>query len=654
MMNRFSKIWCFLVITWWSLGTTAAQNFAPDILIDQFKLAEQNVVLLENLNHTIPLQHLDSLRIAYIPLGFDTFEVLGQPFLEGKDLQEGLTNYTKIGIIKPVPGMDGAAAKEWARQLHRSYNLIILGIKNYSVFVNEPMPWTPYASLIEQVCAEIPTVAVVVGRRQAGEWPELQKARSILSTTHTGLYQQSVAAQVIFGGLGAQGKLPFKLAYFPQGTGFATSGGLRFSFTLPEMAGMDSQLLRDSIRSIIEEGIREGAFPGAQVLVAKNGQVVYHETFGTHTYESDERVQKDDLYDFASITKITGPLPVLMRLHSEGKFDLDAPLKKYVKVRSSSNKADLTFRQMLAHNARMKPYIPYWVGTLKSSARYPWEAGWNSAAVNDGNFRNRTFHADSTRAYNIKITDQLWLHHKYKKQMFKAIEISPLNEKPGYLYSGLLFFMLPDMISNMTHTDYEQYLQKNFYHRLGAYTLTYNPLRSFPMERMVPTERDTFFRHMLVRGIVHDEGAAMMNGVSGNAGLFGSTLDLAKLMQLYMNYGTYGGERYYSEATGKEFIRCQYCEEGNRRGLGFDKRPEEYPVEGSYMAPSAGPLSFGHTGFTGTFTWADPENGLLVVFMSNRVYPTRDRQALAERSLRPRLHEALYQAIKKPELSGSK
>lgn len=644
-MNSYRKFYCLIIFCSWIGSTLWSQNFSPDILVDQFRLAERNIVLLENLENTIPLKDLENLRIAYLPIGFDTLEVQGQPFVEGRELEERLASYTKVTTVKVPDMLSEAESGEWVATLQQNYNLIILGIKNYTLTVSEPTPWENYNDLIKVICEKIPTVGIVVGRRQSGPWPELNGAKAILTMSHTGLFQQSIAAQIVFGGIGASGELPFKLAYFPPGTGYATQGGLRFSFTFPEMAGMNGQFLQDSIRTIVEEGIREGAYPGAQVLVAKDGQVVYHETFGTHTYEGNEPVQKGDLYDFASVTKVTGPLPALMRLHGEGKFKLDAKLRDYIKVRKRSNKADLTFRQMLAHNARLRPYIPYWIGTLKSSARYPWEEGWNVNAINDGNFRSRTFRTDSSRRYNIRITDNLWLHRKYKKKMFKAIDRSPLLEKPGYVYSGLLFFMLPDMISDITGSDYETYLKKNIYHPLGAYTLTYNPLRYFPMERMVPTERDTFFRHMQVRGTVHDEGAAMMNGVSGNAGLFGTTLDLAKLMQMYMNYGSFGGEQIIEKSTLREFTRCQYCEEDNRRGLGFDKPPVEYPEEGSYMAKSASPKSFGHGGFTGTFTWADPENGLLLVFMSNRVYPTRDRRNLYELNIRSRLHQALYDSI---------
>jgi CubicO group peptidase (beta-lactamase class C family) len=644
-MKNFGLVVCLTLLSLFTSKAGLAQRFSPEMLVEQFRLAEQNVVLLENVDKIIPLKELEKWRIAYVPVGFETVELNGQPFNEGQTLQDQLATYTKIDIVEPPARASESEIDQWLAKLTSAHNLVILGIKNYTLAIKDPLPWKAHEGLIAKVCEKLPSIGVVVGRRPGADWPDLQKAKAILTMSHTGLFQQSIAAQIIFGGMGAEGKLPFYLSYFPQNTGITTQGGMRFSYVLPEMVGMDGKMLEDSIKAIVEEGIAAGAYPGAQVLVAKDGKIVYHETFGYHTYNNEQPVKKDDLYDFASITKVTGPLPALMKLYDEGKFKLDAPLKEYINIRKRSNKADLSFRQMLAHNARLRPYIPYWVGTLKSSARYPWQEGWNVQAVNDGNFRGHTFREDSTRNYNIRITDNLWLHRNYRKKMYKAIDRSPLLEKPGYVYSGLLFFMLPEMIEDLSGTDYETYIKQNFYYPLGAYTLTYNPMKQFPLSRIIPTENDTFFRHEQVWGSVHDEGAAMMAGVSGNAGLFGSTIDLAKLMQMYLNYGSYGGRQFVKEATMKEFTRCQYCEEGNRRGLGFDKKPEEYPEGGSYMAESASSLSFGHTGFTGTFTWADPENGLLILVMTNRVYPTRDRQGLAELSIRPRLHQVIYDSL---------
>ena len=381
--------------------------------------------------------------------------------------------------------------------------------------------------------------------------------------------------------------------------------------------------------------------------MARRGKVVYHEAFGYHTSDSSRAVEHSDLYDLASITKIASALPALMHLYGQGKFDLDAPLRKYFPRFLLAKKGGIEFRPMLAHHARLRPWIPYWQGTLRGNARYPWKDDWNKERTNDYNFRWRTFKRDSSKRYPIYVADSLWLHRKYKKRIYKAIRKSPLNEEPGYQYSGLLFYLLPEVVERIADEPYRDYLQQNIYRPLGAYTLGYQPLKRFPKSQIVPTERDTFFRMSLLHGRVHDEGAAMMGGVSGNAGLFANANDLAKLMQMYLNDGRYGGMQLIDSASVAEFTRYQYREEGNRRGLGFDKPMLEYEAGESYIAQQASPRSFGHSGYTGTFTWADPKEDLLIVFLSNRVYPTRANRKLYELDIRPRLHRAVYKAVQK-------
>jgi CubicO group peptidase (beta-lactamase class C family) len=293
------------------------------------------------------------------------------------------------------------------------------------------------------------------------------------------------------------------------------------------------------------------------------------------------------------------------------------------------------------------PWIPYWQGTLKGNAKYPWKKRWDGTRINDYRFRNKTFSRDSTADYTIKIAADLWQHKDYRQQMFKAIRKSPLNEKPGYVYSGLLFYLMPDIVTRMTGaSDFETYLKEEIYQKIGAYSITYNPTRFYPLEQIIPTEQDTFFSLQQIHGRVHDEGAAMMGGVSCNAGLFATTTDLAKLMQLYLNKGKFGEEQIIAADAVDTFITCHYCPEGNFRGIGFDKPLIEFDPAVSSVSKEASPSSFGHSGYTGTFTWADPDNGILFVFMSNRVYPTRANRKLYELNIRPRIHQAIYDALK--------
>jgi beta-N-acetylhexosaminidase len=409
------------------------------------------------------------------------------------------------------------------------------------------------------------------------------------------------------------------------------SKGTQLTFGTPESVDMDSTFLHQKIDSIAQEAIEAKAFPGMQVLIAKSGKVIFHKAYGYHTYENEKDVQLTDLYDFASVSKVTTALPALMKLHGEGKFGLDQPFKTYFPKFKKSNKSDLTYREILAHQAGLKPWIPYWTTTIKRNGKYKW----------------RTLKNKQTKNYNIKITDNLFLHKKYKKRIYKAIYKSPVSEVKEYKYSGLAFYLFPEIVADLTKMDFETYLKKEIYEPIGATTLTYNPERFFPKERIIPTERDTFFRKIQIHGTVHDEGAIMMGGVSANAGLFGTATDLAKLMQLYLNGGSYGDQRIIAQESIDEFTKYQFTENNNRRGLGFDKPLLEYDSVKSSVAKDASPASYGHSGYTGTFVWVDPEYELIYIFFSNRVFPTRNNRKIYEMNVRPNIQQVIYDSIKK-------
>ncbi len=584
-----------------------------------YHLSLDRLVLLQNEDELLPLRHLDTLRPALVNLwsrGRD-------PFALSLDLYMPVTEIDNPIYRRP----DSLAAA-----LSSNHNVVIVGINSYIFKTNMISAARFCERFFYSFQHRTKVVLVIYGEEEI--WTALNVksyADAILYVPVQNPVMQSLAAQIIFGGVGARGRLPADLSpQFPAGSGIDTPEGLRLRYSPPELVNMDSQMLADSIYAIVNEGIAQKAFPGAQVLVAKNGHVVYYQAFGHHTYEDSAAVRMDDLYDLASITKISAATPAVMKLYEMNLLQLDAPLANYYPAFKRSNKSAITVREVLAHNARLKAWIPFWRNTVKKNGR----------------FKARTLRPDSTAKYPVQVTENLWLHHKYRDKMFKAIRRSPLNEKPGYVYSDLSFYLWPDIVRSLTGVDFETFLSQQFYNRLGAASLGYNPVRKYPLWRIVPTERDTFFRKTLLHGRVHDEGAGMLDGVSGHAGLFGAANDLAKLMQLYLNGGTYGGEQILNPQTIVEFTRCQYCDQGVRRALGFDRPLLEYSDKESYVARSAGPHSFGHTGYTGTYTWADPDNGLLLVFFTNRVYPTRDNRKITELSIRRRLHQVLYDAVK--------
>jgi CubicO group peptidase (beta-lactamase class C family) len=320
-----------------------------------------------------------------------------------------------------------------------------------------------------------------------------------------------------------------------------------------------------------------------------------------------------------------------MKLYDEKVFKLDATLGDYLPKFKMSNKGDIPMYDILTHQARLKPFIVFWQNTLRDNGNYKWA----------------TIKKDSSKRFSIKLKDQMYLHHRYPDKIVKGIRKSPLEAEKKYVYSDFFFILAPRVVESMIEQDFETYIQTHFYKPLGATSLTFNPFLSFPKREIVPTEHDFYFRHQPIHGTVHDETAIMLGGISGHAGLFANANDLAKLMQMYLDKGEYGGRRYIKSETLDEWTRTRFPENNNRRALGFDKPNLTYTGANNNTAKDASPSSFGHTGFTGTFTWMDPQSGLLYIFLSNRVNPTRDNTRLYQLNTRTQIQQVLYDSIEK-------
>jgi len=398
----------------------------------------------------------------------------------------------------------------------------------------------------------------------------------------------------------------------------------------PESAGISSQKLNQKIDSIVFSGLAAGAFPGCEVIAARKGIVVFHKTYGYQTYDSRIDVQKRDLYDLASVTKVSGPLPGLMLLEGMGLFSHSARLGEYCPAMKRSDKADLEIKDILSHQAGLYPYITYWKNTVKKSGKY----------------KRRFIRSRASEKYSTLVANRIYLKSNYRKKIYREIKRSPLGEKE-YLYSGLSFILFPEIIENLSGERYEDFLSNRIYHRLGAWDLVFNPYRFYPLSRIAPTELDTQFRKQLVHGYVHDEAAATMGGYSGNAGLFSTANDLLKLFEMYRRRGSYGGDQLIPDEIIQLYSSYQFPGNENRRGLGFDKPllDERDGTVDDYPCPGASPSSFGHSGFTGTFAWVDPEHELCYIFLSNRVYPTRVNNLISEMDIRTAILQSLYDSI---------
>lgn len=604
-----------------NLSDIAAKVASPAAKLLNRKLMEAALTVLKNERNLIPLRELDTLRIAAVSLGPTAIT----PF------QKTLSLYTKVTHFQ-VPDEAGPLEIERLRSQLKDFNLIIGGVHDEG-----PRPLNRAAlspdviSFISELSrGENVILAVFKNPYVLEKLSGIAMADALIVTYEDNVNAEELVAQLIFGGVGASGRMPVTVGdAFVEGEGMDVEGGIRFGYTLPEEVGMDSETLFNGVDSLVHQALEVKAIPGCQVLIARNRKVVLHKAYGLHTYSDTVKVKRTDLYDLASVTKISTSMAALMKLHDEGKFSLDGTLGDYLPRFKRSNKGDINMKDILTHQAGLIPFIPFYQRTFRNNGSYKWA----------------TVKKDSSRRFPIKLTDRMYLHRKYPDKMVKGIRKSPLRSERKYVYSDFFFMLAPRVVEGMIDQDFASYLHENFYSPLGATSVTFNPFSRYPADVIVPTENDFIFRQRPVHGTVHDENAAMMKGISGHAGLFANANDLAKLMQMYLDMGTYGGERYIREETLKEFSRTQFPENDNRRALGFDKPNLEYRGVNNNTAEGASPNSFGHTGFTGTFAWMDPDTGLLYIFLSNRVTPTRENTRLYRLNTRTQIQQVIYEAL---------
>lgn len=383
--------------------------------------------------------------------------------------------------------------------------------------------------------------------------------------------------------------------------------------------------LEFKIDSIVNNAIIQRAFPGCVVYASQFGTPFFTKSYGYHTYDSLEATQTTDIFDLASITKVAGSTLALMKLYEQGYFALEDPIGKYIDGLGRQI-GSVTFREVLAHQSGLESWIKYYDRFKKKNGQYI----------------RKTLADNYSVDYPYKIGRNLYLYKDYQNKILKEIKRSKLDSRKEYRYSGLFFYLVPQLVKKLSGIDFEDYLKVNFYDSIGAQTLCFSPIDKFELDAIVPTEIDTFFRMESIHATVHDEGAILMNGVSGNAGLFGNAIDLAKIFIMLTADGFYNQQQYLKSSTLQLFTTYQYPNNENRRGLGFDKPLLVYDSLKSSVAQSVSIASFGHTGYTGTLVWADPKNGLVFIFLSNRVYPTRANTGIYDLNVRPAIHELLY------------
>ena len=596
---------CVLMLAFYQ--TTYSQ--ADTTIRQRYEDALSKVVVLKNDQQSVPVRDLTQ-PVTFITSDPNRSEVLDKVklYCEVKTIR-----FQEMDrLTTPIPGL-------------------ILAEVNLSTAGNQEL--TAWSAGLERLQGNY---VLILTQGQSNSLPLglFNKAKGILFAWGDSGYMPIQLVQVLFGASSASGKLPFALnAAYPAGTGIPTQSLQRLAYGPPECLGINGEALHEKLNQAITDAITSEAFPGANLLIAKDGVVFYHEAFGHPTFESSQPLKKDDLYDMASLTKVLAATLSAMILHSEGKFSPLSTVMEYLPEFRNSNKGNLLWKNILTHRARLPGFIPFYRYTVKSPDKYI----------------PRSLKKTPSRKYNIKINDHLYLHRRYPAYMMKGIREVPLLEKEGYVYSDLSMILMYKTAEAISRMPFDQFLTERIYKPLGAYETGFLPTRRFDLSRIVPTERDSFWRRALVHGYVHDENAAMLGGISGHAGLFTNANDMAKLAQLLLNKGNYGGQEYFRPETVELFTSYQYPEIGNRRGLGFDKPMLKFSVNASYVTQEVSPESYGHTGFTGTLIWIDPRYNLTYILLTNRVYPTRANNKISQWSIRPCIQQIIYDFILHPE-----
>ena len=617
---------------------------SPEDIALQEKIYAQAITLVKNQDDLLPLIEPEQLRMAILNFGdreADAFEKMVENYTtcDRFSLTTNATQKNADAIVKKLSEYqcviiyNSAARNSAARQFGSSTLLsdVIRKLQDKVLILCHPS--TPYGA---DRYSHLPLDAILIGY------------------SHDVPAQQFMA-QALFGGIAVNGKLPVSInASYPAGLGNNTPK-IRLGYHLPESSGMSTPLLQ-RIDSLCQNAIDLKATPGCEVLVAREGYVVYHKTFGHHTYQKTKANRTGDIYDVASITKMAATLPVVMMLYDQQQINLHSPISSYHSGLAKTNKASLTIRELLMHMGGLKASFPFFQhavdksqlsGSLFSSRQT------KSNTVKVGNnlylnprfqYRDSTFRFEKAEGYSL-VSPHFYMHNHFRDSILTLLLNTELTFQKNYTYSDLSFILLKEIVEKVSGSPLQIYLKKQLYLPLGARNTDFLAHRTLNMERVVPAAIDTIYRKSTLLGYVHDPIAALLGGVAGNAGLFSTAGDLAKIMAMYLNHGSYGGKHYIDSTTIALFTRAQLPPEVNRRGLGFDK-PENRPdKEGGPTCAKAPPSSYGHTGFTGAIAWNDPDNQLIYIFLSNRTYPDEYNSLLIKENIRTNIQAVIYDAL---------
>lgn len=602
------------------------------------RLNQAAITVLNNKNHILPLHADKAQRIALLEVG--------KPG-ETETLAKQMSRYASLSRFRLRPNQ----TEEENRRLRDSlatYKRIVIAVSEQRL--------APYHPFFAKFAPESPAIYLFFtpGKMMLQIHRAVSDASAVvLGHSHNSDVQRQTA-DILFAKATADGRLSASLGgLFPTGAGVTITPESPSHF-IPEEYGLSSALLK-KIDTIALDGIQQGAYPGCQVVVLKNGHIMFDKAFGTYAGKGSPRVESTDIYDLASLSKTTGTLLAVMKLYDKGRFNLTDKISDYLPFLQRTDKKDITIREILYHQSGLPPWLPFYQEAIdkdsydgrlfsaRKDAQHPVRIGTATWANPKFKFKSEYISPVKTGDYTVQICDSLWLNRSFRKVIEEKIVETPLKQK-RYVYSDIGFILLGMLVEQLAGMPMEAYLQREFYGPMGLERTGYLPLRRFAKSEIVPSNKDRFLRKETLQGFVHDEASAFFGGLAGNAGLFSTAREVAHIYQMLLNGGEIDGKRYLSKETCQLFTT--EVSKISRRGLGFDK-PDMQDSKKGNCASVAPAGVYGHTGFTGTCAWVDPENELVYVFLSNRIYPDVTNRKLNQLHIRERIQEAIYGAMKK-------
>lgn len=601
------------------------------------RLNQAAITVLNNKNHILPLHADKAQRIALLEVG--------KPG-ETETLAKQMSRYASLSRFRLRPNQ----TEEENRRLRDSlatYKRIVIAVSEQRL--------APYHPFFAKFAPESPAIYLFFtpGKMMLQIHRAVSDASAVvLGHSHNSDVQRQTA-DILFAKATADGRLSASLGgLFPTGAGVTITPESPSHF-IPEEYGLSSALLK-KIDTIALDGIQQGAYPGCQVVVLKNGHIMFDKAFGTYAGKGSPRVESTDIYDLASLSKTTGTLLAVMKLYDKGRFNLTDKISDYLPFLQRTDKKDITIREILYHQSGLPPWLPFYQEAIdkdsydgrlfsaRKDAQHPVRIGTATWANPKFKFKSEYISPVKTGDYTVQICDSLWLNRSFRKVIEEKIVETPLKQK-RYVYSDIGFILLGMLVEQLAGMPMEAYLQREFYGPMGLERTGYLPLRRFAKSEIVPSNKDRFLRKETLQGFVHDEASAFFGGLAGNAGLFSTAREVAHIYQMLLNGGEIDGKRYLSKETCQLFTT--EVSKISRRGLGFDK-PDMQDSKKGNCASVAPAGVYGHTGFTGTCAWVDPENELVYVFLSNRIYPDVTNRKLNQLHIRERIQEAIYGAMK--------